>query len=105
MFTPNIIPSKHAEHNQIDAKWKWKKIISVVMADALKRAELLQLLKHIWNRKFDFFQCNIDFYFTEWAPKAIFFHEWRFTHEHQNVYFTHGYATREYIAFGVHLVK
>ena len=59
MFAPNIIPSKHAENHQIDLKWIREKIISVVMADTLKQAELLQFLKHTRNRKFDFFSVGL----------------------------------------------
>ena len=42
MLIPNITSSKHAKHHQIETKRMRKKIISLMMADALKLAELLQ---------------------------------------------------------------
>ena len=60
-FLPNIMPPKHTEQDQIDAKWLGKKLREsrrvgrslIIVNKSIKETENL-----------NFFQCKIEFYFT-----------------------------------------
>ena len=68
-FLSNIMPPKHAEQDQIDTKWLENKL---VFWRESRRVDWSVIIVIKRNRKFDFFQCKIEFYCT---------------HEHQNLYF------------------
>ena len=72
MFLPHIRPTKHAEHDEIDAKWLGKKLAfwreswrvgkNIIIANKIVKET------EIWV-----YQCQIEFYFTEWTQQGVFF--------------------------------
>ena len=109
MFLPNIMPPKHAEQDQIDAKWLGKKLVFWVESRSLGRSLIIINKSIKETENLIFFQCKIEFYFTHehqnlffhsWLP-WILFHSWT----PKLVFSLVATATRENTAFGVHSVK
>ena len=83
VFSPNIIPTKHAKQDKIDAEWLGKKSQRV-------GESIIIVNKSIKETKFDFFSVRSNFMSLMNTKSGIF---------------TCGYATRDSTAFGVHSVK
>ena len=80
VLLPNIMPPKHAEQDQIDAKWLGKKLVFQRESQRVRRGLIIEN-KSIKNPQnlifffFFFFQCKIEFYFTH-ENQNLYSHSW-----------------------------
>ena len=72
VFLSNIMPPTHTDQDQIDTRWLGKRLVFWRASRRVDRSLIIVNKSIKETKKYYFFQCKIEFYFT---------------HEHLNLYF------------------